>query len=73
MEINEPFQQLHHNALDLGNIKLDLLVRHPRQVELEIVEEQEVAASELVLGTRYKKVDGEWKLVGTYASSRSLV
>jgi hypothetical protein len=52
MKVDESVKQLLHNALDLWQSELDLLVRHARQIKAQIIEEQEVAASILVLVVR---------------------
>ena len=59
-----------HNALYLRDVELDFLISHASQIEAEVVEEQKVAAPELVLRTRY--IDFMVKLGkdGTYVWSR---
>lgn len=48
MEIDEALKQLLHDAFNLGDPKLDLLVDHASQIEIEVLEDKVKAASVLV-------------------------
>ena len=52
MQVEKAIQQLLHNAFNLGYRELDLFVSHPGKVEIEVVEEEEVAASHFIFHTR---------------------
>ena len=48
MEIDEALKQLLHDAFNLGDPELDLLVDHASQIEIEVLEDKVKAASVLV-------------------------
>ena len=52
MQVEKAIQQLLHNAFNLGHCELYLFVSHPGKVEIEVVEEEEVAASHFIFHTR---------------------
>ena len=52
VQVEKAIQQLLHNAFNLGYRELDLFVSHPGKVEIEVVEEEEVAASHFIFHTR---------------------
>jgi hypothetical protein len=52
VQVYKTIKQLLHNALNLGQRELNLLVGHPSQVEAQIIKEQVKTSSILVLGAR---------------------
>ena len=52
MQVDETLEELLHHALDLAQREHNFLVSHTRQVIVQVVEQQKVAATHLVFFTR---------------------
>ena len=52
VQVDQAIKQLLHDALNLRDVEFDLLVCHTCQIVAQVVKEEEVTTSELVLWTR---------------------